>query len=152
MAWFSLRVQEVLSSILGILHITNIEERCLIFVGQNVIGYSKATEFDCRTTRLSLHRREVFQFDLWNRDSFTNVKVIIALTREFSVATEFSICVQEIQSSILRMQFSICVQEIQSLILRMRKFTSFHESCWSYVWQRDSFTDFLTWIHSTRGV
>ena len=102
-------------------HITNIDERCLIFISQNVIRYSRAAEFHFQTTPLNLHRREVFQFGLREHDSFTNVNVIIALTREFSLAAQFSICVREIQSS----------------ILGMPNFIGFHERCWSYACQRE---------------
>ena len=131
MVLFSLRVQEVLSSILGMPHITNIDERCLIFVGQNVIGYSKAAKFNFPITSLNLHRRDVFQFGFWKRDSFTNLNVIIAITREFCLPVQFSICVNSQNAQLYKFPRELL------------------ELCMS---TRECFTDCLTSIRSTSGV
>ena len=74
-------------------HITNMDERCVIFVSQHLIGYNKAVEFNSQTTPLNLHQRDVFEFGLSKRDEFINMNVIIALRSAFRLATEFFICV-----------------------------------------------------------
>ena len=119
-AWFSLRVREVPSSILGMPHITNIGESCFIFVSQTLIGYIRAVEFNSHTIPLNLHQQELFEFGLSKHDLFTNVNVIIALTRAFSLPAQFSIIVWEVQNS----------------ILAMHNLTSLHDSSWSYVCQQ----------------
>ena len=68
------------------------------FVCQTFIGYIRAVEFNSHTTSLNLHQREVFEIGLSKRDKFTSVNVIIALTRAFSLAAQFSIIVREVQN------------------------------------------------------
>ena len=104
---------------LGLLHITNIGESCLIFVCQNLIGYIRAVEFNSHTTPLNLHQQELFEFGLSKHDQFTNLNVIIALANAFGLVAQFSIIVGEVQTS----------------ILAMRYFTNYHESSWSYRFQ-----------------
>ena len=64
----------------------------MILVTLNVISYNKATEINFQTTLVNVHRREVFEFGLLKRDLFMNMNLIIALTRAFSLAPQFSIC------------------------------------------------------------
>ena len=122
-------------------------------------------EFNFPITSLNLHRRDVFQFGFWKRDSFTNLNVIIAITREFCLPVQFSICVNSQNAQLYKfprellelcMSTRECLKRISSLQFARQKV--FESHCWTWafglvewlsVWVRQVPSAILRMTHFT---